>query len=184
VRTSSPRNRAPFLRRPVLFTVFLAFLVILTLAGIYPLHVLRIENPRTGEAFFVRPVRLNDTFSLSYKHSVELCRIWDFYRVGDGYRLLLDATSFGSSNTGLPALLGKGETLTREKNGYRISNMRRELPYVDFWVHAAYENTLEFAGESVNLPLLAGNALLRLSIQKTALFAFVGEKFQNIIHNE
>jgi len=173
-------NRAPFFRRPVTMKkigiLALVMIGMLVAAGLYPLHFLQLENPRTGKALLVRRVLAEDKFSLRYTHSVELCTIWDFYLVDDRYRLVLDATVFGSSNTGLPALLGEGEKLSREKNNYRISNMRRVLPRVDFWVNKKYDNTLEFAGENTNLPSLAGDSLLRLSIRKAPLFAFVYKK--------
>jgi|SRR3989339_831251 len=173
-------NRAPFLRRPVLAKKggILALFIIAALAaaGFYPLHFLQIENPRTGKVLLVRSVLVKDKFSLSYKHSVELCRIWDWYLVDDGYRLILDETVFGSSNTGLPAILGEGEKISRENNNYRIANMRRVLSRVDFWVNKKYENTLEFAGEEINLPSLAGDSLLRLSIRQASLFEFACKK--------
>jgi hypothetical protein len=173
-------DRAPLLRRPVLFKKILVLslfiIFVLTTAGFYPLYFLQIENPRTGKIIIVRHLRVNDKFSLRYKHSVELCNIWDWYLVDSSYRLLLDETVFGSSNTGLPALLGEGEKLTREKNNYRISNMRRALPYVDFWVNRKSENTLEFAGENIDLPALAGDSLLRMSIRNASLLEYVRKK--------
>ncbi|MBW6485993.1 MAG: DUF1850 domain-containing protein [Syntrophobacterales bacterium] len=177
---ASLTNRAPLLRRPVLVVkngiLTLFVIAMLVAAGFYPLHFLQIENQRTGKALLVRRVLAKDKFSLRYKHSVELCSIWDGYLVDDRYRLVLDETVFGSSNTGLPAILGEGEILSRAGNNYRIANMRRVLPHVDFWVNKKYENTLEFAGDNINLPSLAGDSLLRLSIQKASLFEFACKK--------
>jgi hypothetical protein len=173
-------NRASLLWRPVLvkkrvlFALFI--LAALITAGFYPLHFLQIENPRTGKVFLVRHVRVNDKFSLSYKHSVELCRIWDCYLVGDKYRLILDETVFGSSNTGLPSLLGEGEILSREEKNYRIANMGRVLSRVDFWVNKKYENTLEFAGKNINLTPLSGDSLLRLRIERGPFVEFAFKK--------
>ena len=52
-----------------------------------------------------------------YRHSVELCRVWDYFRIDGQYRLVLDETVFGSSNTGLPSVLGDGERFTRGETG-------------------------------------------------------------------
>jgi hypothetical protein len=173
-------DRASVLRRPVFFTKksFWALLIILALttAGFYPVHFLQIENPQTEKVFLVHCVSVKDRFSLSYKHSVELCRVSDRYLVDDRYRMVVYETAFGSSNTGLPSVLGQGEILLREENNYLISNMKRTFSHVDFWVNKAYENSLEFAGTNIRLPLLAGNSLLRLSLEKATFFEFAFKK--------
>jgi hypothetical protein len=84
--------------------------------------------------------------------------------------LILDETVFGSSNTGLPSVLGVGERFTRGEKASRISNMQRILPAIEIWVKRSYENTLEFDSRKILLPELAGDTLLRLHIRKITLF--------------
>jgi hypothetical protein len=104
-----------------------------------------------------------------YRHSVELCPVWDHFRVDGEYRLILDETVFASSNTGLPAVLGKNERFARDGAAFRISNMQRILPAIEIWVDRSYDNVLEIGGQQVSLPGLAGDTLLRLRIRKAFL---------------
>jgi hypothetical protein len=105
-----------------------------------------------------------------------LCHVWDHFQIDGKYGLVLDETVFPSSNTGLPAVLGDGERIVREENGYRISNMRRVLPTVEVWVDQRYDNTLVFGAQKVSLPELAGNTLLRLQTKKVILAEFATYK--------
>ncbi|MCX5824715.1 MAG: DUF1850 domain-containing protein [Deltaproteobacteria bacterium] len=160
----------------------LLFAVLVPVAGLFPVHVLQIEDPRKERVVFVRSLQPDDRFSLRYRHSVELCRVWDYFRIDGQYRLVLDETVFGSSNAGLPSVLGDGERFTRGTTASRISNMRRTLPAVEIWVNRRYENTLEFGGRKIRLPELAGDTLLRLSIRKVILFEFLYEKMHSLMN--
>ena len=143
--------------------------VLVAVAGFYPLRVLQIEAPRKEKVVFVRILHPGDRFSMMYRHSVELCPVWDHFRVDGEYRLILDETVFGSSNTGLPAVLGNNERFAREGEAFRISNMQRILPAIEIWVDHRYDNVLEIGGQQVSLPGLAGDTLLRLRIRKILL---------------
>jgi len=163
-------------KRTVCLILFAALVLV---AGLFPVHVLQIDDPRKDRVVFVRSLQPGDRFSLMYRHSVELCRVWDYFRIDDQYRLVLDETVFGSSNTGLPSVLGDGERFTRGATASRISNMRRILPAVEIWVNRRYENTLEFGGRKIRLPELAGDTLLRLHIRKIILFELASKKMHS-----
>lgn len=179
-------GRAPAKRRPAFMkkrTIgLILFAALLLTAGFYPLHLLQIDAPRKERVVFIRTVEPGDRFSLMYLHSVELCRVWDYIRIDGQYRLVLDETRFGSSNTGLPSVLGAGERFTRGERTSRISGMQRTLPAVEIWVNRAYENTLEFDNEKILLPDLAGETLLRLHIRKIRLFEWASLKGGSLYH--
>ena len=163
-------------KRTVCLILFAALVLV---AGLFPVHVLQIEDARKDRVVFVRSLQPGDRFSLMYRHSVELCRVWDYFRIDGQYRLVLDETVFGSSNTGLPSVLGDGERFTRGATASRISNMRRILPAVEIWVNRRYENTLEFGGRKIRLPELAGDTLLRLRIRTVTRFEFAYKKMHS-----
>lgn len=165
------------MKKRYLFLLLLA--IVVPVAGLFPVHVLQIEDPRKDRVVFVRSLKPGDRFSLMYRHSVELCQVWDYFRIDGQYRLVLDETVFGSSNTGLPSVLGDGEWFTRGATASRISNMRRILPAVEIWVNRRYENTLEFGGRKIRLPELAGDTLLRLRIRTVTLFEFAYKKMHS-----
>jgi hypothetical protein len=155
------------------------FAALLLAAGLFPAHVLQIEAPRKDSVVFVRFIQPGDRFSLMYRHSVELCPIWDYLRIDEAYRIILDETVFGSSNTGLPSVLGVGERFTRGEKASRISNMQRILPAIEIWVKRSYDNTLEFGNRKILLPELAGDTLLRLQIRKIILLELASQKMHS-----
>ena len=166
-------------KRTVCLILFAALVLV---AGLFPVHVLQIEAPRKGKVVFVLSLQPGDRFSLMYRHSVELCRVWDYFRIDGQYRLILDETVFGSSNTGLPSVLGVGERFTRGAAASRISNMRRILPSIEIWVKRSYDNTLEFGNQKILLPDLAGDTLLRLHIRKITLFELASKKMHSFFN--
>jgi hypothetical protein len=162
-------ERVPRLRWPVMMKKGLPYLLsaLALMVLLWPVHILVVEDARSGTVVWRRFIQPGDRFALMYRHSVELCQVWDHFQIdGDG-RLVLEETVFPSSNTGLPAVLGDGERLARGEEGFRISNMRRVLPAVEVWVDRRYDNTLMFGEQKVRLPELAGDTLLRLQIKKT-----------------
>ena len=148
---------------------------------VWPVHVLVVEDARSGTVVWCRLLQPGDRFVLMYRHSVELCHVWDHFQIDGEFGLVLDETVFPSSNTGLPAVLGDGERLIREENGFRISNMRRVLPAVEVWVDRRYDNTLIFGEQKVSLPELAGNTLLRLQTRTAILGACLYHKGYSIL---
>lgn len=162
--------------------LILFFVALVLVAGLFPVHVLQIEDPRKERVVFVRSLQPGDRFSLMYRHSVELCQVWDYFRIDGQYRLILDETVFGSSNTGLPSVLGVGERFTRGGKSSRISNMQRIIPAIEIWVKQSYDNTLEFDNRKIRLPELAGDTLLRFRIRKITLFELASTKLQSFFN--
>ncbi|MFH1078983.1 MAG: DUF1850 domain-containing protein [Pseudomonadota bacterium] len=140
---------------------------------VWPVHVLIVEDARSETVVWRCFIQREDRFVLTYRHSVELCHVWDHFHINGKYGLVLDETVFPSSNTGLPSVLGNGERFARGENGFRISNMRRVLPAVEIWVDRRYDNILMFGTQKINLSELAGNTLLRLQTRKVTLAEFL-----------
>lgn len=136
----------------------------LLILWLLPVRVLVIEERPGGRILFARAVSPGETFSLTYSHSVEKCLVEDHYTIREDHRLALKETVFGSSNTGLPAVLGRGEILVRGEKGYRIVGMERVFTGVELWVNRAYGNTLVLGGSPHPLASGAGDRLVRLRV--------------------
>jgi hypothetical protein len=177
-------ERVPRLRWPVMMKKGLPYLLLalVLMVLVWPVHCLVVEDAKSGTVVWRRMVEPGDRFVLMYRHSVELCHVWDHFQIDGEYGLVLNETVFPSSNTGLPAVLGDGERLVRGENGFRISNMRRVLPSVEVWVDQRYDNTLMFGTQKVNLPELAGNTLLRLQTKKVILAEFATYKLHSFFY--
>ncbi len=120
---------------------------------------------------FVHRIRPNDRFSTTYIHSVELSPVREYFRVDQHFRIVLYETQFSSCNTGLPITLSGDEKLYNDGDHLRISHMDRVMPALDLWVNKQYDNTLQLGeGAILNLPSLAGDTLLRVTVAEVTLF--------------
>ncbi|MEA3470951.1 MAG: DUF1850 domain-containing protein, partial [Thermodesulfobacteriota bacterium] len=128
---------------------------------------------RKGRVLFVHAVSPGDNFSIGYKHSVELCSVWDYYRIDEKFRIVLYETTFPSCNTGLPVAPSGNETFYHDGDSFRISNMNRIIPVLSLWVDEEYDNTIMIGSKALKLYSLAGNTLLQVAIKKEPVLRFV-----------
>ncbi|MBW2636215.1 MAG: DUF1850 domain-containing protein [Deltaproteobacteria bacterium] len=153
--------------------VLIAFLLVLLAASFIPVHCLEIEELRKGSVLSVYAVSSGDSFSIGYKHSVELCSVWDYYRIDETFRIVLYETTFPSCNTGLPVAPSENETFHNDGDRFRISNMNRIIPSISLWVNEEYDNTIMIGDEASKLYSLAGNTLLGIAIEKETVVRFL-----------
>jgi hypothetical protein len=136
-------------------------------------HILEIRAPRKGKIVFVARVEPNDRFATKYIHSVELCPVWEFFRIDEEYRIVLYETTFCSSNVGLPYSAFGQEQFHVEKDKFRISNMHRVLSMLALWVNEKYDNTFEFNKRRLQLPSLVGNTLVDITVEEVSPSRFL-----------
>ncbi len=145
-------------------------------------HVLQVTAVRAENIVFLQIVHPGTRFATKYIHSVEKSPVWEFFVIDGHFRIVLYETTFSSCNTGLPCTLVGNEKFHHEGDHFRISHMQRILPALLLWVHDRYDNTLQI-GESqdLRLPSLAGNALLKITIEKMGLVEFVYKRVRLIV---
>ena len=135
--------------------------------ALIPCHVLRIEAAKKDRTVFLQIIRPGCEFSTSYIHSVELSPVREYFKTDKKFRIVLYETTFSSCNTGLPTILSGDEKIYTEADYLRVSDMRRILPELNLWVNEKYDNTLTLGnGEVIKLPSLAGDALLRVTVER------------------
>ena len=166
----SPRHSVSMGRKSLL----LVLTAVTILGSLLPCcHILQIRAPRKGKIVFVTRIEPTDRFATNYIHSVELCPVWEFFRIDEEYRIILYETTFCSSNVGLPyAAFGK-EEFHVDKENFRISNMHRVLPILALWVNEKYANTFEFKNRRLQLPSLVGNTLVNIGVEEVSPFRFL-----------
>jgi hypothetical protein len=154
---------------------FLLILVAVTIVwSVLPsCRILEIRAPRKGKIVFVGRIEPNDRFATKYIHSVELCPIWEFFRIDEEYHIILYETTFCSSNVGLPYAAFGQEEFHVEKDEFRISNMHRVLPMLALWVNKKYDNTFIFKNRRLLLPSLVGNTLVNIAVAKVSPSRFL-----------
>jgi len=154
--------------------IIVASLAALCFSLFLPCHVLRIEAAREHQTVFIHRIRPDDTFSTTYIHSVERSPVREYFRVDRDFRIVLYETHFSSCNTGLPTTLSGDEKLYNDGDHLRISHMNRVVPELDLWVNEKYDNRLQLGEDTIlHLPALAGDTLLRVTIEKVPVFKFI-----------
>ena len=165
-------------------TAVLVLVLIAGTAALWPLHGLVIENYRSRNPVYVRLVSPGETFSLGFMHSVEHCPVYDRLKIDADYAMVVVETGFASSRTGLPYAAFGDEVFHREGNGFRITNMHRNVPEIFQWVNHRYDNTLQFGTDPpMRLDSLAGDTLLHLHIQKFSALAWGWLKARSYWHH-
>jgi hypothetical protein len=145
-----------------------ATLLLITVAlGTWPRHALRIDDMLKGGPVFVQPVLAGHRLALGFTHSVENCRIWDHLSIGPTYDLVVVATEFAESRTGLPYAAFGEEVFEHRGDHFQISNMHRPIPAIYQWVDPLYDNTLRIGeNRDISLASLAGKTLLHIRVVK------------------
>jgi hypothetical protein len=138
-----------------------ALLVPMVFLNLWSVHALLIEKMPETSPLFMQQVRPGDSLGMGFLHSVENCHIWDYLQINDDYSMVVVATEFAESRTGLPYAAFEGEIFERKGGNYRISNMHRPVPEIWQWVDSKYQNTLKINGSQViRLASLAGDTTL------------------------
>ncbi len=162
-------------RKVIAFTFLIFFILVPVL--LVPLHVFQIKALREDTVLYLERVKPGFRFSLGFMHSVERCPVWDYLKVDDDYNMVTYATEFWSSRTGLPYAAFGDETFRAEGDHFIIENMHRVIPAVNQWVDAEYDNTIRFGdGREFKLASLAGNTLLRMTIERIRLGYYLYHK--------
>ena len=147
--------------------------------GAWPLHALLVEKMPEEQPVFVQRVLPDHKLAIGFLHSVENCQVWDHLTISSAYEMIVVATEFAESRTGLPyAAFGK-EVFEHRGDHFIIRNMHRLVPEIYQWVNARYKNTLRINGHGdIPLASLAGPTLLRIRVVKisTAQWAWLKAK--------
>jgi len=138
-------------------------------AGLWPLHVLQVLEPRTGRWLIAQVVAPGDGFALSYTHSVVHKPVRDYYTVDPQFRIIQTQTVYPGTGFGLPSEAGPGEVHRLLPDGSEcIAGMRRLIPQLVLRVERAYHNTFTFNdAPPVELADLCGDAPLELRVHAT-----------------
>ncbi len=86
--------------------------------------------------------------------------------------MILNETTFHSSNVGLPYAAFGQEEFHTGPHGFRISNMNRMVPELLIWADRHYDNRLEFRGVSLALYGFEGNTLMRVGVETVPVCRF------------
>ena len=136
-----------------------------SLAFFYPLRVLSLTADDRVVLF--RVIKAGDTFRLGYLHSVALSDVWDNFTIDEYYHIVLTQTRFQGQGAGLPYTPAAGETWHRDGTWFRITGMKRVVPFISWRVQKKWHGRFQFGKEpEIDFSARLGDALVRIGVQQ------------------
>lgn len=101
------------------------------------------------------PINKNDIFIISYKHSVALTKVYEYYKIFNN-KIILYEMEFYDQCAGLPTEVYNEEKFIMENGKFKITNMNREFEYINYGVNSNYEFKLKINNKEFNLSDIFG----------------------------
>ena len=158
------------LRIPAIAVIVIIFIII---TAFIELHALQISLPRTGELIYSRHIRGNESFFITNVHSVELCKVTEYFRFDNNCNIILYEATAPYSSFGLPYAAFGDEKFILEKDIFRVINMSRLIPEIVIFAEKQYENTICFKDDFFKLYGPSGYRLVRIYVEKMHLWKYV-----------
>lgn len=157
------------LRIPAITIIVIIFIIFTAFIEIYALQV---NLPRTGELIYSRRIRCNESFFVTNIHSVELCKITEYFRFDNNCNIILYEAAAPYSSYGLPYAAFGDEKFIIEDDVFRVTNMSRLIPEIVIFAEKKYENTVYFKNDVFKLYDPSGYQLVRIYVEKTPLWKY------------
>ena len=127
-----------------------------------------LSSVKTGEVYARYPVRISDTFSVGFIHSVNKSPVTDFYEIrSDGIYVV--KTVYYGFGAGVQTELEEGQKLEYGEDGSMIiTGFNRKMDDLVYFVGTVSDHTLTLEdGEAISLRDLCGrNAKVRFSLER------------------
>lgn len=135
-----------------------AFILVAALIFVIPQNkpVLLLTNAKTGKVIEKFEFGYNDTFSISFIHSVNQSEVVDYFKRGKDNKLICFKNKFYSFGAGMPESWSDGVTVTTTNDGIIVDNLDIELDNVTYIVGTVSDHILEINGKSISLRDLCG----------------------------
>ena len=139
-----------------------------TLLSVYLLHTpgLVLSEQDTGRVFARIPLKDGDSFSVTFRHSVNKSDVTEIYQ-RRGNEIWLTGCVYYGFGAGVAEVLEPGWTLENGENGEMvIGNIEQKMYDLTYIVGTVYDHILDINGEKIILNELCGrNAKVCFSIK-------------------
>ncbi len=144
--------------KKLIWTAAAAFILVAALLIISALRspALILQDADSGKEYARFPFEENDSFSVTFIHSVNQSPVTDYYRRGENNQLICYATKFHAFGAGIPESWPEGAKVETSPDGILVTNLHIVLPDVTYIVGTVSDHTLVIGGETVSLRDLCG----------------------------
>lgn len=139
--------------RPALFLLLLLAVLLLFAAILFipAVRQLVIVQEDTGRILYHTDVRIGDTFTVYYRHSVNKGPVEDVFEIDPGYGILLKKSIFRSFGAGIPGESQEGHILRIRDDHMELDNINRKLDAYLLYVGTVAEHAFIKDTERVEL---------------------------------
>ncbi len=117
---------------------------------------LRLTDRESGKEIASFELCENDTFSITFIHSVNQSPVTDYYRRDKDNTFVLYATTFYAYGAGIPESWPEGAHVETSADGIHVSNLHIPLPDFTYIVGTVSDHTLTIGNEAISLRDLCG----------------------------
>ena len=139
-----------------------------TILGVFFLREkkLVLSDDESGRVFARLPLKDGDSFSVTFRHSVNKSDVTEIYQ-RRGREIWLTGCVYYSFGAGVAEVLEPGWTLEKGENGEMIlGSIEMKMDHLTYIVGTVYDHILEMNGERIILNELCGkNAKVHFSVE-------------------
>lgn len=117
---------------------------------------LLLTDRETGRKIASFALMENDTFSITFVHSVNQSPVTDYYRREKDNTFKLYATHFHAFGAGMPEDWPEGAIVETSTDGIHVSNLNITLTDFTYIVGTVSDHTLTIGGQTISLRELCG----------------------------
>lgn len=150
--------------------IFAFFIVILSCIPFQRAVV--IESQANKQTLAYIPLQDDTIFQIQYTHSIHLSEVAETFRIKKDGTIRLTELMYEDTSVGMPSNAEPGETFKIKDGKYVISNMKRDMPYIDLEVGRVVANhRLIYMGNTYPIASFAKpGSLVRIRADRLALW--------------
>ncbi|MGB9843535.1 MAG: DUF1850 domain-containing protein [Caldisericia bacterium] len=107
----------------------------------------------------------NDNFIISYKHSVALSKVYEFYKILNN-KIILYEMDFSDQCAGLPTEVFGEEKFLMSDGKFKIINMNKEFNSINYRINDKYDFKLNIKDREFNLSEIFGTDLVIITLRR------------------
>ncbi|MCX8094628.1 MAG: DUF1850 domain-containing protein [Caldisericia bacterium] len=149
----------------IFISLILIFLLNITYIFSENSYILTFNDYKSNKIIFSFRIKDEDKFIITYKHSVALTPIYEFYKIQKG-KIVLYEFHFYDQCAGLPTEpIGK-EILINENGIFKLKNMERIFENIIYGIYEKGDFKLIFKNNIINLSEKLGSRFIIIKIRR------------------
>ena len=151
----TPRSNRKRLLVILVAIVLVAVAAILLLICSPPHHQLLLIDDNTGEVYASYPIEEGGSFSVTFRHSVNLSDATDIYEIRGG-NIVAVKSRYSAFGAGMPTDIPSGQHIEYGDGYMTIHGIDIQISRLCYVVGTVYDHILEINNEVINLTELCG----------------------------